>query len=116
MSKISELSTELDELRKCGETLISISETLRDMFSTDAEEKAVSEPKKEKGTSKAAPEPEKKSISLTDVRAVLAEKSRNGYTADVKTLLLKFGADKLSDITPDDYEALLSAAEVLGNG
>lgn len=116
MSKISELSAELDELRKCGETLISISETLRDLFSTAAEEKAVSGPKKEKTTAKVNPEPEKKSISLPDVRAVLAEKSRNGYTTDVKALLLKFGADKLSDITPGDYEALLAAAEVLGNG
>lgn len=116
MSKMSELSAELDELRKCGETLISISETLREMFSTVGEEKAISEPKKEKATSKVNPESEKKSISLTDVRAILAEKSRNGYTADVKALLLKFGADKLSDIKPDDYEALLAEAEVLGNG
>lgn len=108
---MSELSAELDELRKCGETLISISETLKDLFSTVGDEKT-----KEKATAKVTPEPEKKSISLTDVRAVLAEKSRNGYTADVKALLLKFGADKLSDINPTDYEALLAAAEVLGNG
>lgn len=115
MSKMSELSAELDELRKCGETLISISETLREMFSTAVEEKDAIEPKKEKATAKVPPEPEKKSISLTDVRAVLAEKSRNGYTADVKALLLKFGANKLSDINPSDFEALLAEAEVFGN-
>lgn len=115
MSKMSELSAELDELRKCGETLISISETLREIFSTTVDETATSEPKKDKATAKVTPEPEKKSISLTDVRAVLAEKSRKGYTADVKALLLKFGASKLSDINPADYEALLAAAEVFGN-
>lgn len=115
MSKMSELSAELDELRKCGEILISISETLRELFTTAVEEKVTSEPKKGKATAKVTPEPEKKSISLTDVRAVLAEKSRNGYTSDVKALLLKFGANKLSDIKQADYEALLAEAEVFGN-
>lgn len=115
MSKMSELSAELDELRKCGETLIGISKTLREMFSTAVDEKDAIEPKKEKATAKVTPVPEKKSISLTDVRAVLAEKSRNGYTADVKALLLKFGANKLSDINPADFEALLAEAEVFGN-
>lgn len=107
MSKMSELSAELEELKRCGEILIRIADTLREMFSTDVEEKPVKETKKK--------EPEKKVLSLTDVRAVLAEKSRNGYTADVKALLLKYGADKLSDINPADYEALLAEAEVLGN-
>lgn len=115
MSKMSELSAELDELRRCGEILIGISDTLRELFSTDVEEKTTSKPKKQKATTKVPPEPAKRSISLTDVRAILAEKSRNGYTADVKALLLKFGANKLSDINPDDYEALLADAEVLGN-
>lgn len=113
MSKMSELSAELDELRRCGEILIGISDTLKELFSTDVEEKATSKPKNQKA--KVPPEPAKRSISLTDVRAILAEKSRNGYTADVKALLLKFGANKLSDINPDDYEALLADAEVLGN-
>lgn len=107
MSKMSELSAELDELKNCGEILIRISDTLREMFSTAVEESPVKETKKK--------EIEKKALSLTDVRAVLAEKSRNGYTADVKALLLKYGADKLSDINPADYEALLADAEVFGN-
>ena len=110
MSKISELSVELEELKKCGETLIGISDTLRELFSTVEEEKPTKETMAEEN-----PKPEKKALSLTDVRAVLSEKSRNGYTADVKALLLKYGADKLSDINPADYEALLAAAEVLGN-
>ena len=115
MSKMSELSAELDELRRCGEILIGISDTLKELFSTDVEEKATSKPKNQKATTNVPPEPAMKSISLTDVRAILAEKSRNGYTADVKALLLKYGADKLSDIDPADYEALLADAEVFGN-
>ncbi|QHQ62673.1 DNA ligase [Anaerocolumna sedimenticola] len=115
MSRMNELSAELDELKRCGEILIGISDTLRELFSTDVEEKSTSKPKNQKAAIKEPPEPAKKSISLTDVRAVLAEKSRNGYTADVKALLIKYGADKLSDINPADYEALLVDAEVFGH-
>lgn len=107
MSKMNKLSAELDELRRCGEILIGISDTLKELFSTAVEESPIKETKKK--------DIEKKALSLTDVRAVLAEKSRNGYTADVKALLIKYGADKLSDINPADYEALLADAEVFGH-
>ncbi len=39
MGKMNELSMLTEELRKCGETLISISEELAGMFSGYAEEK-----------------------------------------------------------------------------
>ena len=54
--------------------------------------------------------------TLELVRAVLADKSRHGYTAAVKALLRQHGADKLSEIAPSEYEALLAEAEALGNG
>ena len=37
MSKMSQLAAELDELRHCGEILIGISDTLREMFSGGVE-------------------------------------------------------------------------------
>jgi len=58
-------------------------------------------------------EPEEKPLTLEEVRAVLAEKSRAGHTAEVKGLLAKHGADKLSEIDPAEYAALLAEAEVL---
>lgn len=58
-------------------------------------------------------EPEEKPLTLEEVRAVLAEKSRAGHTAEVKELLNKHGADKLSEIDPAEYPALLADAEVL---
>jgi hypothetical protein len=115
MSKMSELSAELDELRNCGEILIRISDTLREMFSTAVEEKPANKPRKKEAIAEEPLKPEKKALLLTDVRAVLAEKSRNGYTADVKALLLKYGVEKLSDLNPADYEALLAEAEVFGD-
>ena len=111
MAKMSKLSAELDELRKCGETLIKVSDTLREMFLGAEEEK----PKKKEAASEETPKAEVKPPSLADVRAVLADKSRNGYTSDVKALLIKYGAEKLSDISPSDYEALLAEVKVIGN-
>lgn len=58
-------------------------------------------------------EAEKKALSLEEVRAVLAEKSRTGHTAEIRALLLKHGADRLSAIDPGEYAVLLAEAEGL---
>ena len=120
MGKVSELSMLVDELKKCGEALIGISEGLADMFGGSEEEK---QPAKKAATKKkAAEEPktephpaEKKSFTLEDVRAVCADKSRKGFTAEVKAILTKHGADKLSEVDPAEYKALLAEVEGLGD-
>ena len=60
------------------------------------------------------PAPEK-ALSLEEVRAILAEKSRDGFTAQIRDLLQKYGASKLSEIDPANFKALVADAEVLGN-
>ncbi len=112
MGKMSELAAELAELKHCGEVLIGISETLTEMFSSADSEPGKAE-KKPAGKAAARPKPEEKPLTLEEVRAVLAEKSRAGHTAEVKALLTKHGADKLSDIDPAEYPALLAEAGVL---
>ena len=67
----------------------------------------------DKPTVPTAPKP---AITLEQVRAVLADKSRHGYTSEVKALLHRHGADKLSEIVSSEYETLLAEAEALGNG
>lgn len=57
-----------------------------------------------------------KTPSLADVRAVLAVKTQNGMTAEVKGLITKYGGTKLSDVDPKHYADLIKDAEVLGNG
>ena len=52
-------------------------------------------------------------VTLEQVRGVLADKSRSGKTAEVRAIIQKFGADKLSGIDPKDYPAILKEAEVL---
>ena len=58
----------------------------------------------------------KTTVTLEQVRAVLAEKSHDGFTAEIRVLLQKHGADKLSLIDPSKYESLIKDAEALGNG
>lgn len=48
-------------------------------------------------------EPSKK-IGLEDVRAVLAKLSQHGKTSEVKDLITKYGAMKLSDVDEDSIK------------
>jgi hypothetical protein len=57
--------------------------------------------------------PKAKSITLEQVRAVLSEKSANGKRTEVKALLTKYGVTKLSDISSDNFAAVLKEAESL---
>ena len=113
MGKMNELSMLVDELKKCGETLVGLSEGLADLFSGSAEEKQPI--KKSAAKKKESEPPAEKELTLEEVRAVLADKSRAGYTEQVKELLKKHGADKLSAVDPAEYKALLADAEVIGN-
>lgn len=54
-----------------------------------------------------------KAVTFEELRAALAQKSREGHTADVKALLSKFGANKLSELQKKDYAAVLTEAEAM---
>ena len=102
MGKMSELSNEINELRRCGETIIEIANSLTKMFCAE----------RETGTQVVSAEV-KKEYSFIEVRAVLTEKSRAGKTTEVKALLHKHGAEKLSEINPEKYATLVAEAEGL---
>lgn len=102
MSKMKELSMAIDELRRCGEALIDVADSLKAAFSNDSDE----EPYK-------AAVPAPKPVPLEKVRAVLAEKSVQGKRKEVQALIIKYGAERLSDIAPEHYASLLADAEEL---
>ena len=109
MDRTSEIQQIITELRHTASSLSDIASRLYEFFSADeAQEQAtvpVAEPQKQL----------KKPLTLEEVRAVCAEKSRAGFTAEVKAIITKRGADKLSAIKPEDYAAILAEVEVLGN-
>lgn len=108
MGKMKELAEQVAELKRCGEILIGVSETLTEMFSAaDAEKSKKEEPKPE------SVKEEKKPLTLEEVRAVLTRKSRDGHMEEVKAVISSFGADKLSAIDPSQYEELLKKVEVI---
>lgn len=56
---------------------------------------------------------ESKKITLEEVRSKLALLSQDGKQTQVKALITKFGAKKLSDIPSEQYSELLEEAEAL---
>ncbi|OLS02589.1 rRNA biogenesis protein rrp5 [Tissierella creatinophila] len=49
-------------------------------------------------------------ITFEDLRAVLAVLTRDGKQKEVKKLIIKYGAKKLSDVPEDKYQELLDEA------
>lgn len=122
MGKVKLLLDVIGDLRSLADSLQAVADAVAEndasaeMTATkEAEEKGRSKAAAKKTTAKKTPkaEPEEKPLTLEEVRAVLAEKSRAGHTSEVKELLNKHGADKLSEIDPAEYPALLADAEVL---
>jgi len=109
MSKMAEMAQTIEELRTAAASINAAADWLYQQFSGD--EAAAPE-----APAKAKKEKPKLEIKLEDVRAVLAEKSRAGHTAEVRALLQKYDAEKLSAVDPANYEALMKDAEVIGNG
>ncbi len=105
MSKMSDMAMTIEELRNAAGAITDVANYLAEMFSGSAAEE---QPEKKAPAQKPA-------LTLEQVRAVLSEKSRAGHTAGVRELLQKYGASKLSQVDPANYEALLRDAEVIGN-
>ena len=105
MSKMSDMAMTIEELRSTAAAINEAANWLAEQFGGTADSTPVEKP--------AAKEEKKPDLKLENVRAVLAEKSRAGHTAAIRTLLQKYGASKLSAVDPKHYEALLKDAEVL---
>ena len=105
MSKMSDMAAAIEELHNAAAVITDVANWLTEMFSTTA---AVDETQKSEPVSPSEP-----TLTLEQVRAVLANKSRQGHTAEIRALLQKYGASKLSGIDPANYKALLADVEVL---
>mgnify|MGYP004449380493 CR=1 FL=1 len=69
--------------------------------------------KAEDGPAPVPQAPVKKTPELAEVRALLADVSRSGKTAEVKALLESYGCSKLSEVKPESYEGLMEKAREL---
>ncbi len=58
---------------------------------------------------------EVKKISKEEVRGALSAKSADGYIKEVKALLSKYGAERLTALKEEHYEDVLMEAKEIGN-
>lgn len=99
MSKMSDMAMTIEELRNAAAAINDAADWLAKQFSAEPEPAPVKEPE----------------LKLEDVRAVLADMSRKGHTAEIRALLQKYGAAKLSGVDPANYNALLKDVEGLNH-
>lgn len=91
MSKMSNLDLVLDEMITAGQKMIDAATALKEMFSEIAPE-------------------------MSKVETKTKKKEAPAQEAEVKALLTKYGASRLSDVKEEDYPALVAEAEVIANG
>ena len=108
MSKVNEMSQALDELTAAADSLMKVTSLLREIFSAAAAASvSVPDPQPEE---EAVPA---KSYTFADVRKAFAAKSHEGFTDQVRALISRYGADKLSGISESDYPALMKDLEAI---
>ena len=124
MSNMNELDVTIKELRYAADAVNRIADSLECMFTSKvlADDAVPGDGIQKPETQPEASEAEKdepdtkREITLTEMRMVLAEKAKAGFTTMIKELLRKHGAEKLSDIDASEYGVLMAEAEALGNG
>ena len=92
MNALDLLVTELDELSG------------RIQAAVTGIRKALTEAEPEKITDETA---EEKHYTLEEVRAVLIEKRKAGFRDEVKALLIRHGAGRLTEIDPGEYDSIM---------
>lgn len=120
MSKIKLALDVVSDLKSLAESI----ETLVNAMESNEPNLENEEPTKKKSKAKAKVEepetkepevgevpveeaPEEKPITLEEVRAAMADKSRDGHREAVKAIITKYGANNLSSLDPKQYAAAL---------
>ena len=91
-----------ETLKRCGEKLVEASNDLEAMFST--QQPAAQEPAQQA-------EADMRKVTIEKVRAVLLDKRRDGHRDEIKALLARYNANKLTEVKAEDYASLLAAAK-----
>lgn len=120
----------LDGIIECSEKVAKLGKLLRDFVpqfmeliperaieGKAVEIKAAKVLEDKKATKKAEPKAEPKdetpAYTFEELRKAFAAKSHAGFTVEVKALIGKYGASRLSDINESDYAAIMKELEVI---
>ena len=114
MGKVSEMDATIRELRDIAASIDDIANWLAMTFTGEPEEAEEPGPDASAAPAAGGTGPAADAApALEEVRAILAEKSREGFTAQLRELLQKYGASRLSEVDPAHYEALIADVEGL---
>lgn len=114
MSQIKLLLDVISDVRSLGDSLQAYADALTASDKLEGFEQIYPAAEEAQQPEPTNPEPPTKPVTLAEVRAVLANKSRAGFTEEVKQLVMKHGAEKLSGVPESEYAALMKEAESLG--
>ena len=98
------------ELMKIAEGFSIVAEGLRGLAKAEGGTKEKTVKAQPSATEKAQQE---SPATLEGIRALMAQKTQEGKSKEIKELLQKYGAAKLSAVKPEDYPALMQEAQVL---
>ena len=104
------------ELLRIAEGFSIVAEGLRGLAKAEGGNKTAEKAQKQDA---AKEQPEKieaqqeSPATLEGIRALMAQKTQEGKSKEIKELLQKYGAAKLSAVKPEDYPALMQEAQVL---
>ncbi len=106
------------ELLRIAEGFSIVAEGLRGLAKAEGgtKDKAVKEQKQDtvkEQKQNAVQEQQENPATLEGIRALMAQKTQEGKSKEIKELLQKYGAAKLSAVKPEDYPALMQEAQVL---
>lgn len=102
MSKVKLLLDVVQDMRSLADSIQAVADAMSNSG-------VCTEPEPKTEAAKA----EAPKFTIEQVREVLAPLSQSGKSAEVRELLKKYGAQKLSEIDPSHYGSLIHDAEVL---
>jgi hypothetical protein len=104
------------ELLRIAEGFSIVAEGLRGLAKAEGGSKTAGKAQKQ-DAAKAQPEKaeaqQENPATLEGIRALMAQKTQEGKSKEIRELLQKYGAAKLSAVKPEDYPALMQEAQVL---
>ena len=104
------------ELLRIAEGFSIVAEGLRGLAKAEGGGKTAEKAQKQ-DAAKAQPEKtevqQENPATLEGIRALMAQKTQEGKSKEIRELLQKYGAAKLSAVKPEDYPALMQEAQVL---
>lgn len=106
MAKMKDLFGALGAICNHAQGILEEAKNIRTMFSAAKEPQMIEAEIVE-------PEPVK-TYTLAEVRAALAEKSAAGHRNEIRNILIRHGAEKLTEVDPAEYPAIMAEAEAIG--